>query len=116
MQSNQEIIRIGQLEIRFLLESADTNGELTMFEFFVPAGAKVPVPHYHEKYNEVIYGLQGTMTFTIGHQKLDISPGQLCFIPRGITHGFTNDGQQDAKALAVATPGLIGPTYFKEVA
>jgi hypothetical protein len=39
------IIRVGQIGIRFLLEAADTNGSIAMFEFTVPAGAKVPLPH-----------------------------------------------------------------------
>ena len=38
-----EIIRVGQIGIRFLLEPADTNGSVAMFEFTVPVGAKVPV-------------------------------------------------------------------------
>jgi hypothetical protein len=29
---------------------------LLMFEFIVPAGAKAPVPHYHETVDEVVYG------------------------------------------------------------
>ena len=36
-----EIIRVGQIGIRFLLEAADTNGALAMFEFSVPVGARV---------------------------------------------------------------------------
>lgn len=43
-----EIIRVGPIGIRFLLEAADTNGSVAMFEFTVPVGAKVPVPHYHK--------------------------------------------------------------------
>jgi hypothetical protein len=30
---NNEIIRVGQIGIRFLLETADTNRSLAMFEF-----------------------------------------------------------------------------------
>ena len=33
-----DIIRIGQIGIRFLLDDADTNGSVAMFEFTVPAG------------------------------------------------------------------------------
>jgi hypothetical protein len=40
-----EIIRVGQIGIRFLLEAADTSGAVAMSEFTVPVGAKVPVPH-----------------------------------------------------------------------
>jgi len=112
----REIIKAGQVTIDFLLEAADTNGSAAMFEFTVPAGARVPLPHYHENFDETIYGLVGIMTFTVEGKAIDIAPGETCFIPRGTIHGFNNLGQQDAKALAVITPALLGPIYFKEVA
>jgi quercetin dioxygenase-like cupin family protein len=112
----RETIKAGQVTIDFLLEAADTNGSAAMFEFTVPAGAKVPVPHYHENYDETIYGLAGVMTFTVEGKAIDIAPGETCFIPRGAVHGFNNLKQEDAKALAVITPALLGPIYFKEVA
>jgi quercetin dioxygenase-like cupin family protein len=111
-----EIIRIGQIDVRLLLESAATNGALAMFEFTVQAGAKVPLPHYHKAYDETIYGVAGVMTFTIEGKALDIRPGEACFIPRGAVHGFNNLQQTDAKALAVVTPALLGPDFFQEVA
>jgi len=111
-----ETIRIGQTTIDFLLEAADTNGSLAMFEFGVPAGAKVPLPHSHENYDETIYGLKGVITFTIEGKAIDIAAGETCFIPRGAVHGFNNLKQEDAKALAVITPALIGPNFFKECA
>lgn len=113
--NEKEIIQIGQISIRFQLESKDTNGQLAMFEFTVPAGARVPVPHSHAHYDETIYGLEGVMTFTVNGRPVDIGPGDSCFIPRGAVHGFTNLKQATAKALAVATPALIGPEFFRDV-
>ena len=112
----KEIIRIGQITIQFLLESNDTNGSLAIFEFAVPVGARVPMPHSHKHYDETIYGLEGIITFTVNGKPIDISPGESCFIPRGIVHGFNNIKQENAKALAVVTPALIGPDFFKETA
>jgi quercetin dioxygenase-like cupin family protein len=112
----KETIKAGQVTVDFLLEAADTNGSSAMFEFTVPAGVKVPVPHYHENFDETIYGLEGVMTFTVEGKAIDIAPGETCFIPRGAVHGFNNLQQEDAKALAVITPALLGPIYFKEVA
>jgi quercetin dioxygenase-like cupin family protein len=112
----RETIKAGQIIIDFLLEAADTNGAAAMFEFTVPVGAKVPVPHYHEHYDETIYGLEGTLTFTVDDKAIDIRPGETCFIPRGAVHGFDNLQQVDAKGLAVITPALLGPIFFKEVA
>lgn len=111
-----ETIRVGQIEIRFLLESKDTNGQLAMFEFTVPAGAKVPVPHSHERYDETIYGLEGVLTFTVNGRSVDLAAGDTCFIPRGAVHGFNNLKPSNAKALAVVTPALIGAEFFREMA
>ena len=116
MAQGQEIIRVGQIEIRFLLEGKDSSGQLAMFEFTVPTGAKVPMPHYHERYDETIYGLDGVVTFTVNGQPTDIAPGQSCFIPRGAVHGFNNLHATTAKALAVVTPALLGPEFFQEMA
>ena len=111
-----ELIQVGQIAIRFLVESAETNGSLAMFEFSVPLGAKVPVPHSHERYDETIYGLEGVVTFTVNGQPVDIGPGESYFIPRGAVHGFNNLGKANAKALAVVTPALIGSDFFREMA
>jgi quercetin dioxygenase-like cupin family protein len=67
-----EIIRIGQIGIRFLLEASDTNGSVAMLEFSVPVGARVPLPHYHRQYDETIYGVEGIMTFTVEEKPMDI--------------------------------------------
>src|SRR3974390_278146 len=111
-----EIIRVGQIGIRFLLEAADTNGSVAMFEFTVPAGAKVPVPHYHKLYDETIYGVEGVVTFTVEGKPVDIGPGESCFIRRWAVHGFNNLTQTNVKALAIITPALLGPDFFKEAA
>src|SRR3982750_1821456 len=111
-----EIIRVGQIEIKFLLEAADTNGSVAMFEFTVPVGAKMPLPHSHKYYDESIYGVEGVVTFTVEGKPVDIGPGESCFVPRGAVHGFNNLKQSDAKALAVITPALLGPNFFKDAA
>lgn len=113
---SKERIRAGQITVDFLLEASDTNGATAMFEFTVPAGAKVPLPHYHEHFDETIYGLEGIVTFVVDGKAIDIAPGETCFIPRGAVHGFNNLKQEDARSLAIITPGLLGPIFFKEVA
>ncbi|MDA0841451.1 MAG: cupin domain-containing protein [Planctomycetota bacterium] len=87
-----------------------------MFEFTVPPGSKVPVPHAHVRYDETICGLGGVMTFTLDGKPVDIGPGDRCLVPRGAVHGFDNCKQTEAKTLAIVTPALIGPEYFKEMA
>ena len=117
MMTPKEIIRVGPVEIRFLLDGDDTAGRMAMFEFRVPPGARVPAPHYHEQVDEAIYGLAGVLTFTVaGRGAVQIGPGDRCFVPRGIVHHFVNGGTEPTRTLAVLTPALIGPAFFREMA
>ena len=81
-----ELIRIGQLEIRFLRTKDETGGALDMFELAVPAGAKVPVPHYHRDYDETVYGLSGALAWTLDAARREVGPGEALFIRRGAVH------------------------------
>jgi len=114
--STREEIRIGQLAIRFLVESEASGGSVVVFEFDVPAGAKVPVAHSHDGYEETIYGLEGVLTMTIEGMPTDVGPGEVLCIRRGVVHHFDNTHDVDAKALAIVTPGILSPDYFREVA
>ncbi|GAA3971677.1 cupin domain-containing protein [Hymenobacter antarcticus] len=114
MTEPKEIIRVGALELRFLLDGNDTDERMVVFEFSVPPGAKVPAPHYHEEVDELVYGLAGTMSTTIGGLVQDIGPGDQCFIPRGVVHHHANLGTETATLLTVLTPATIGPAYFRE--
>ena len=109
-------IRIGQVAIRFLLEGEASGGTVAVFEFDVAAGAKVPAAHSHDGYEETLYGLEGVLTWTVDGRQIDVGPGEVLCIPRGVIHRFDNRYAEDAKALAIATPGILGPDYFRECA
>jgi quercetin dioxygenase-like cupin family protein len=111
-----EEIRLGQLAIRFLVEGKTSGGSVAIFEFDVPSGAKVPIAHSHDGYEETIYGLEGVLTFTVDGQKREIGRGDALCIPRGVVHRFDNPHSADAKMLAIVSPGILGPEYFREVA
>jgi quercetin dioxygenase-like cupin family protein len=115
MTGTAEEITIGQMTIRFLVDADASSGSATMFEFVVPAGARVPIPHSHDAYEETIYGLEGAMTWTVEDAELQIGAGEALCIRRGVVHAFRNDGPDDARALAVVTPGVLGPRYFRDI-
>lgn len=113
--NTREEIRLGQLAVRFLVEGKDSGGSVAMFEFDVPAGAFVPIAHSHDGYEETVYGLEGVLTFTVDGQRVEIGPGDSFCIPRGAVHRFDNVHPAGAKVLAIVTPGVLGPEYFKEI-
>lgn len=114
--STHEQIRVGDVAIRFLLEGEQTAGSVAVFEFDVPAGAQVAAAHSHDGYEETIYGLAGVLTWTIEGTPIDVAPGEALCIPRGAVHRFDNLGEDDARALAIVTPGILGPGYFRDAA
>src|ERR1700722_20943658 len=111
-----EEIRVGQLAVRFLVEGKASGGSVAVFEFDVPAGAKVPIAHSHDAYEETIYGIDGVLTWTVDGHRSEIGPGKTLCIPRGAVHRFDNGHTADAKMLAIVTPGILSPGYFREMA
>jgi quercetin dioxygenase-like cupin family protein len=114
--STAETISVGAISIDFLVDSDDSGGSVTVFECVVPADAQVPIAHSHDGFEETIYGLEGACTWTIDGQAHDVGPGESICIRRSQVHGFENRGSVDAKFLAIATPGVFGPAYFRDVA
>ncbi len=114
-QATAETIAVGQLGVRFLVESADSGGSVSVFECYVPANAKMPAPHSHDTFEETIYGLEGVTIWTVDGESIKIEVGEALCVPRGAIHGFQNGGSTDAKFLAIASPGVFGPAYFREV-
>jgi quercetin dioxygenase-like cupin family protein len=104
------------MAIRFLVEGNDTGGTAALFEFDVPATGKLPVAHSHDSWEETIYGLRGVLTWTVEGDTVDVGPGEVICIPRGAVHRFDNNGDIDATALAIVTPGVLGPAYFHDMA
>jgi quercetin dioxygenase-like cupin family protein len=112
---DKDKITVGALGVRFLIEPADSNGSASVFECYVPANSRMPAPHSHDGFEETIYGLEGTTTWTIDGQTVEVGLGEAVCVQRGQVHGFENHGDVDATFLAIATPGVLGPAYFREI-
>ncbi len=113
----EETIHLGPLLVRFLITADNSHGGLAAFELVVPGSQRLAVPgHSHNHYEETIYGIDSVLTWTVDGKAIDVAPGQALCIPRGAVHRFDNNGSEEAKALCLVTPALIGPKYFREAA
>lgn len=114
---SEEAIRIGPLGIRFLLTSDDSNGNASVFEMLVPVGQKLAAPaHKNDAYEEILYGIEGVLTWTVDGTPIEVGPGQALCIPRGAVHRFDNLGSENVKQLVLITPAIMVPAYFREAA
>lgn len=84
----KKAIKRAQSKIDFLLPKSGDDGVVDMFDFTVPAGARVPVTYYHEQIKETAYGQERIITFTVEAKAIDIAPGETHFIPCDAVNGI----------------------------
>ena len=111
----QPVVKVGQLEIRYLVDGTVSGAGVGMFELTVPPGARVPPAHSHTGNEEIAYVLEGRLRYSVDGEVRDLGPGERMYTPRGAVHGFSNPHDRPARALIVLTPD-IGAQYFRDVA
>ena len=111
----QPVVKIGGLEIRYLMDGTVTGAGSGMFELTVGAGARVPPAHSHRDNEEIVYVLEGVLRYSVDSELRDLRPGEHMRTPRGSVHSFSNPHEQTARALIVLTPD-IGAQYFLDIA
>jgi quercetin dioxygenase-like cupin family protein len=93
----------------------DTPGALDIFEVSIPANIRMPVPHHHRDWEKTVYGMEGTTTFMVAGNRVNVAPGETLFIRAAVIHGFVNDTEGPTKMLCVLTPSVLSPEYFREM-
>ena len=58
-------------------------------------------------YDEAVYVLDGTVTFTLDGVEHLCPAGSCVFMPRGVSHGFSNPSAEAVRILPVVTPGAL---------
>ena len=107
-------IEVGKLTIRYLIDGSQSRS-LGIFELEVPPGSNVPPPHSHSDNEEIVYVLEGTLRYSVGNERRDLSHGETMFTPKGAVHQFSNPFSESARALIIMSPD-VGAQYFRDVA
>jgi quercetin dioxygenase-like cupin family protein len=71
------VVKVGQLEIRYLVDGAEKGG-LGAFELKIPPGSNVPPPHSHTRNEECVYVLEGVLRYAVDKVTRDLKPGNRC--------------------------------------
>jgi quercetin dioxygenase-like cupin family protein len=111
----QPPIRIGQLEIRYLVDGRLSGTATGVFELTVEPGARVPPAHSHRDNEEIVYILEGRLRYSVDGETRDLGAGERMHTPRGAVHAFSNPHDERARALIMLTPD-IGAQYFRDIA
>ena len=95
------------------VKSEDTNDVFSVIEIISPPGKGVSL-HVHENEDELVYLLDGEIEVTLGDQTMTAVPGVMALLPRGIPHGFVNNGNKPSRLLVTILPGPFD-NYFVEL-
>jgi quercetin dioxygenase-like cupin family protein len=88
-----------------LLDSAATDGQLTVGRFTVSKG-EAPPYHMHTREDEVFMLIKGGALVWSDDQEMELSEGGIVYLPKNVPHGYriTSD---TADLLMICTPGGI---------
>ena len=111
----QPVVKIGELEIRYLVDGTVSGAGMGMFELTVGPGARVPPAHSHTDNEEIVYVLEGRLRYSVDGEQRDLAPGDRMYTPKGSVHAFSNPHDRPARALIMLTPD-IGAQYFRDIA
>jgi quercetin dioxygenase-like cupin family protein len=109
-------IRVGEMNVTFLKTRHETSNIFDLFELTLPPFARLPLPHIHRKHDETIFGVDGTITWTLHDRPTQIRRGITLFVQRGTPHFYANLTHTPARILCLQTPGVMGPEYYLEIA
>ena len=93
--------------IRMLVDGSRTGDQLALLEIHGSAGRGI-VRHIHELEDEVVYVLEGELTFFIGEEVHRARPGSCLVLPRGIEHSYVVESGLARLLVAVTPAGLEG--------
>lgn len=82
---------------------AATGGALAVVESMGRPGSATP-RHVHWTEDEAFYVLDGALRGYCGDQEWRAGPGSFVWLPRGVVHGFTNEGDQPVRKLIITAP------------
>jgi mannose-6-phosphate isomerase-like protein (cupin superfamily) len=89
----------GNINIRTIIRSAQTNGQLSNVEVAVAPRQMGPSPHMHQDLDELMYVIEGTATVMIGAEVYEVKAGGWNFRPRGIMHSFWNASDKNLRFI-----------------
>ena len=91
---------------RIVTTTAQTGGIHFVLDCTEKPGGGPPL-HIHETEEEYFFVTEGEFTFSIDGKITKAKAGESAFVPRGKVHCFKNCTNQDARMLALFTPGNI---------
>jgi len=107
------VYQLGRLTLTVKTTAADNAAAYTLCEAVEPAGWSAAL-HRHPTYDETHIICEGRYECQLGALRLDLGPGDMMFVPRGIAHSIKNIGADPGRELIISSPGGIFDAFIDE--
>jgi mannose-6-phosphate isomerase-like protein (cupin superfamily) len=89
--------------LRFKMTHEDTDGA---FDYLIGeiGYAGGPPLHIHVNEDEVLHLLEGELVLRVGDETVEMTAGDVAFVPKGVPHSYTNRNKMPARAVGVFVP------------
>jgi hypothetical protein len=87
---------------RVLASGDNTGGLVGALDERCSHGLRAPM-HVHDDADEIFYVVDGNLTFFVGEQRIEASPGAFVYLPRFVHHGFQCNSVE-ARVFNFVTP------------
>jgi len=84
----------GHLDVRWII-GAEVGASLIAFGQSTYPNAATHENHFHPDAEEIVMVLSGRGVQVIGQDALEVGPGDVCFIPRGVPHRITGTSEEN---------------------
>jgi len=91
----------GNIEVNTLASDKHSSSFLIFIREMVPN-------HIHQHHSETIYVLEGQGVMRLGHEAVNIAPGDFIHVPEGQVHGVQVTSKQPLKVLSIQAPEFTG--------
>ena len=105
--------QLGRLTLTVKTTAADNGAAYTLCEAFEPPGWSAAL-HRHPTYDEAHIICEGHYQCQLADQLLELGPGDMMFVPRGIPHSVKNVGSEPGRELIISSPGGIFDAFVDE--
>jgi quercetin dioxygenase-like cupin family protein len=112
LPGERETISMPGNEVSFVYREPDS--AFSMVEWSLEPWAAGSSMHIHRKTDEAFYVLEGTIGFQLGEETVEAAVGAFLSAPKGIVHGFWNQGPTPARLLIMMSPPEFW-RYIKEL-
>ena len=109
----QEILVVAGNTIAVKLAGEQTGDAYSVFEISAPPNVGAGL-HIDNDWDEFWHVMEGTFTFTLNGERIELGAGGFAHGPHGIPHSFKNTGETTGKLVMFTTPSGL-EDFFRHI-